>query len=121
MLYPYKSNTVSPGTTYDFCSGLGRIKLADHITGPSLPPPVAPHAHHMGTTRMAADPKHGVVDENCKIFGVDNIYVAGSSIFSTGGAANPTLPIVQFSLRLADHVTGRKHAASRVREREIAS
>ena len=60
--------------------------------------------HHMGGTRMHSSEKYGVVDKNCKIFGSENIYVAGSSIFTTGGQNNPTLPVVQFSLRLADYL-----------------
>ena len=60
--------------------------------------------HHMGGTRMAVSKNFGVIDENCKVFGSNNIYMAGSSIFVTGGHNNPTLPIVQFSLRLSDHI-----------------
>ena len=59
--------------------------------------------HHMGGTRMHSS-KDGVVDENCKVYGSSNLYIAGSSIFTTGGHNNPTLPIVQFSLRLADYL-----------------
>ena len=58
----------------------------------------------MGGTRMALNKNFGVVDKDCKIFGSNNIYIAGSSIFVTGGHNNPTLPIVQFSLRLAEHL-----------------
>lgn len=60
--------------------------------------------HHMGTTRMASDPARGVVDENCRVHGVDNLFVAGSSVFPTGGTAAPTLTIVALALRLADHI-----------------
>lgn len=60
--------------------------------------------HHMGGTRMHATEEYGVVDENCRVYGSSNLYVAGSSIFTTGGHNNPTLPIVQFALRLADHL-----------------
>jgi len=58
----------------------------------------------MGTTRMHVDPALGVVDENCRVHGTTNLYVAGSSVFPTGGANNPTLTIVALALRLADHV-----------------
>ena len=61
--------------------------------------------HHMGGTRMHSSEDYGVVDENCKVYGSSNLYVAGSSIFTTGGHNNPTLPIVQFALRLANHLT----------------
>lgn len=60
--------------------------------------------HHMGTTRMHDDPKQGVVDRNCKVHGVSNLFVASSSVFPTGGYANPTLSIVALAIRLADHV-----------------
>jgi choline dehydrogenase-like flavoprotein len=60
--------------------------------------------HHMGTTRMSADPRHGVVDANCRVHSVGNVFVAGSSVFSTGGWANPTFPLVTLALRLADHL-----------------
>ncbi|KAB7741163.1 GMC family oxidoreductase [Parvibaculum sedimenti] len=63
--------------------------------------------HHMGTTRMAADPRKGVVDANCKVHGVENLYVAGSSVFTTSATVNPTLTIVALALRLADHVQTR--------------
>jgi choline dehydrogenase-like flavoprotein len=63
--------------------------------------------HHMGTTRMSEDPKHGVVDANCKVHGIENLYVAGSSCYVTAAAPNPTLTLVALSLRLADHVKAR--------------
>lgn len=60
--------------------------------------------HHMGGTRMAQSPASGVVDRDCKVFGMSNLYVAGSSVFPTSGHANPTYTIVQLALRLADHL-----------------
>jgi choline dehydrogenase-like flavoprotein len=60
--------------------------------------------HHMGTTRMSADPTRGVVDANCRVHGIDNLYVAGSSVFATSGSANPTLNILALAYRLADHL-----------------
>ncbi|OEC35132.1 Choline dehydrogenase [Pseudomonas cuatrocienegasensis] len=88
-------------------AGLGFVKLHENIYDIDLPLEVNPHAHHMGTTRMAETAEYGVVDKNCKVFGVDNLYVAGSSIFATGGACNPTMPILQLALRLADHLDER--------------
>jgi choline dehydrogenase-like flavoprotein len=83
---------------------LGFVKLNEFVYDTSLPLNIQPHAHHMGTTRMAMSPEHGVVDSDCKVFGTPNLYVAGSGIFATGGAANPTMPLLQFALRLADHL-----------------
>ena len=60
--------------------------------------------HHMGGTRIGFSKKNGVVDKNLKLFDSDNIYILGSSIFKTGGVANPTFTIVQLSLRLSDHL-----------------
>jgi len=91
--------------------GLGFVKLNDYVYDTELALKVQPHAHHMGTTRMAASPEFGVVDTDCKVFGTDNLYVAGSSIFATGGASNPTMPLLQFALRLADHLDSRLKAA----------
>ena len=86
--------------------GLGRVRLAEWLadgTG-NYPSFVAGGGHHMGGTRMASDPSNGVVDSDCKVFGVDNLYIAGSSVFPTGGCMNPTLTIVALALRLADEV-----------------
>jgi choline dehydrogenase-like flavoprotein len=63
--------------------------------------------HHMGTTRMHRDPQLGVVDENCRVHGVENLLIAGSSVFPTGGFVNPTLTIIALAVRLADHVKQR--------------
>lgn len=64
-------------------------------------------AHHIGTTRMSADPKSGVVDPDCRVHSVDNLYVAGASVFPTSGHANPTLAILALCLRLVDHLADR--------------
>ncbi|MBM3111237.1 GMC family oxidoreductase [Pseudomonas sp. P66] len=92
--------------------GLGFVKLNSYVYDTAVDLKLSPHAHHMGTTRMAATPEFGVVDENCKVFGTDNLYVAGSSIFATGGASNPTMPLLQFALRLADHLNDKMSLAS---------
>ena len=60
--------------------------------------------HHMGGTIMGEDPKKSVVDKNLKLFGSKNIYITGSSVFPSGGHANPTITIIQLSLRLANHL-----------------
>jgi choline dehydrogenase-like flavoprotein len=58
--------------------------------------------HHHGTTRMSAAPSEGVVDADCRVWDVPNLFVAGSSVFPTSGYANPTLTIVALAIRLAD-------------------
>lgn len=78
--------------------GLGRVVSHDEdwreriIGGP----------HHMGTTRMSSDPRRGVVDADCRVHSVDNLYIAGSSVFTTSGHANPTFSMLALALRLAD-------------------
>jgi choline dehydrogenase-like flavoprotein len=64
------------------------------------------NGHHLGTTRMSAStaPEDGVVDQNLKVHGVDNLYVAGSSVFPTAGIPNPTMTIITLSIRLAEHI-----------------
>jgi choline dehydrogenase-like flavoprotein len=62
------------------------------------------HHHHSGTTRMHTDPSEGVVDEQLRVHGMENLYVAGSSVFPTAGFANPTLTAIALALRLADHL-----------------
>jgi choline dehydrogenase-like flavoprotein len=63
--------------------------------------------HHIGTTRMAATAERGVVDPDCRVHGIENLYVAGSSVFPTSGCSNPTLTILALALRLADHLEER--------------
>lgn len=83
-------------------AGLGRLEIARNG---SLPQLLSPGMHHpTGGTRMHTDPKQGVVDAKCKVHGVSNLFVAGSSVFPTGGFANPTLTIVAMAIRLADEV-----------------
>ncbi|WP_185984090.1 GMC oxidoreductase [Aureimonas mangrovi] len=61
--------------------------------------------HQIGITRMSQGPHEGVVNTDCRVHDLDNLYVAGSSVFPTGGQANPTLPAVALALRLADHLS----------------
>jgi hypothetical protein len=91
---------------------IGRVRmrdwlLADPVRFPGVDADIVGGMHHMGTTRMADDPRHGVVDRDCRVHGLDNLFVGGSSVFATPGHANPTYTIVQLALRLADHLVGR--------------
>jgi choline dehydrogenase-like flavoprotein len=87
-------------------SGLGELDLFPHITSGRSYWRVFPHDlyHHMGATRMGTTPETGVVDENCQVFGIENLYIASSSVFPTGGHSNCTLTIMALALRLADHL-----------------
>jgi choline dehydrogenase-like flavoprotein len=60
--------------------------------------------HHIGTARMGASAATSVVDGDCRVHGMRNLYVAGSAVFPTSSQANPTLTIVALALRLADHI-----------------
>jgi hypothetical protein len=83
---------------------LGRVGISSFIEDNSVFPPGQFGGHHMGGTPMGVQEDGGVVDRNLKIFGTDNVYVVGSSTFPSSGHANPTLTIVQMSLRLANHL-----------------
>ncbi len=76
----------------------GRLRADGEIAG------IGGGSHHMGTTRMSASPRSGVVDIDGKVHGVGNLYVAGSSVFPTVGYANPTLTIVALAIRLGKHL-----------------
>ncbi|AYG63609.1 FAD-dependent oxidoreductase [Rhizobium jaguaris] len=60
--------------------------------------------HQIGLTKMGVDRKHAVVNHNCRVIDIANLYIAGSSVFPTSGQANPTLPAVAFAVRLAEHL-----------------
>lgn len=60
--------------------------------------------HHIGTTRMGDDPRTSVVDRDCRVHDMENLWLAGSAVFPTSGQANPTLTAVALALRLADHL-----------------
>lgn len=83
-------------------SGLGRLycELSDFTP----PEKIRGGWHQMGTTRMHTDPKQGVVDADSRVHGISNLFIAGPSVFPTGGYANPTLTIVALTVRLADHI-----------------
>jgi choline dehydrogenase-like flavoprotein len=88
-------------------AGLGRVQLMDWLLDgddDKWPNILSGGWHHMGTARMHEDPKQGVVDANCQVHGLANLHVAGASVYTTGGAVNPTLTLVALSLRLAEHL-----------------
>jgi choline dehydrogenase-like flavoprotein len=88
-------------------SGLGTFHLSDSDKDFLAHPErqeFNSNSHNIGTTRMSLTADLGVVDVNCKVHGVENLYVAGSSVFPTSSHANPTLVIIALALRLADHL-----------------
>lgn len=86
---------------------LGRLRLLKEQSQRLFGDQMSFGLHHMGTTRMATSPSAGVTDADQRVFGTENLYVAGSSVFVTGGHVAPTLSIVALSLRLADHLKAR--------------
>jgi choline dehydrogenase-like flavoprotein len=93
--------------------GFGRMQVASWLKeGPDVAQPhLEDTYHHAGTTRMASTPRAGVVDPNGRVFGVENLYIAGGSVFPTSSYANPTLTIVAMAIRLADWLK-RQHTTS---------
>jgi choline dehydrogenase-like flavoprotein len=89
--------------------GIGRSRLEPWVEETAIigEDAVTETLHHIGTTRMSANPRFGVVDGDCRVHNIENLYVAGSSVFPTGGHANPTLTIVALAIRLADHLKNR--------------
>ena len=85
---------------------IGRVQLRDWLLtdDPMWPSFLGGGWHHMGTARMNEDPKQGVLDANCKVHGLRNLYVAGSAAFPTAGCANPTLTLIALTIRLSDHL-----------------
>jgi choline dehydrogenase-like flavoprotein len=89
-------------------AGIGRLKILFDERDPGWPEDIKGGHHLMGATRMSGDPKQGVVDRNCRVHGMSNLFVAGSSVFPTAGGATPTLMIVALAIRLADHLKGQE-------------
>lgn len=83
-------------------AGIGRFLV--QLRRGSIPPDLHGGYHHMGTTRMSCDPKKGVVDPDGRVHGISNLYIAGPSVFPTGGHANPVLTILALTLRLSEHI-----------------
>jgi choline dehydrogenase-like flavoprotein len=84
-------------------AGLGRLKMLVDDSA-EWPSDLAGGWHHMGTTRMSDSPREGVVDRDCRVHGMSNLFVAGSSVFPTAGSGTPTMTIVALALRLSDHL-----------------
>jgi choline dehydrogenase-like flavoprotein len=85
-------------------SGLATFEFNDALLEEDLTRFGAYGGHHIGTARMGNDPQTSVVDANCKVHAVDNLFIASAAVFPTSSQANPTLTIAALSLRLADHI-----------------
>ncbi len=85
---------------------LGRLRFEEWVLNSESYPDnqeIAGH-HHMGGTRMGTDPLKSVVDANCKVHGMENLWIGGSSVFTTSGQCNPTTTLTALALRLGDHL-----------------
>ena len=89
--------------------GLGEVRMAPWLTSDELvwPADMVGGHHHMGTTRMSDNPRTGIVNADCRAHAIDNLYVAGSSVFPTAGFANPTMTLLALAIRLSDHLRAR--------------
>lgn len=94
-------------------AGLGKLQV-DFTTTDETWRSLKGSYHHIGTTRMHHNPKHGVVNEHCQVHGISNLYIAGSSVFPTSGLSNPTLTIVALAIRLADHIKAQMREPDRI-------
>lgn len=86
-------------------AGIGELR-SERRDGVALVTQMSTH-HPAGTARMSASPRDGVVDPQCRVHGIRNLYVASSAVFPTAGHANPTLTIVALAIRVADTVARR--------------
>jgi hypothetical protein len=87
-------------------TGIAEVTLDPAIEGNPWPSTLEKEGtwHHMGATRMHDSPTQGVVDRQCKVHGMTNLYIAGSSVFPTAGANYPTITIAALTLRLSAHI-----------------
>jgi hypothetical protein len=88
-------------------TGAGRLLFDPEQAAEKIAESAAVGSHHIGTARMASSPRDGVTDLNCRVYGVENLFVASSAVFPTSGFANPTLTIVAIAVRLADRLKTR--------------
>ena len=93
-------------------SGAGRLDYRRETLEEDLMRFGAYGGHHIGTARMGSDVRTSVVDSECRVHSVRNLFVAGSAVFPTSSQANPTLTLIALSLRLGKHLSQRLEAAS---------
>lgn len=84
--------------------GVGGVAAEPQLSGADWRVAFADNQHHAGTTRMSGDPSGGVVDRDCRVWGTDNVWVAGGGVFPTSSYANPTLTMIAIGMRVARSV-----------------
>ncbi len=91
-------------------SGVGRLEYLHPDPHEAVRAQLGGGFHQVGTTRMAASPRQGVVDGDLAVHGARNVFVASSSTFVTSSQANSTFMVVAYAVRLADHLCQRLRA-----------
>src|ERR1700682_786309 len=91
-----------------------RSELSERLTSDGWRDLIHDSAHHMGTARMADDPKRGVVDRDCRVHGLDNLYIGGLAVFPTSGRSSPTLTAIALSIRIADQIKAELQSRARI-------
>jgi choline dehydrogenase-like flavoprotein len=94
-------------------TGTGRLQFDETKLEAAVMQAGAYGGHHIGTARMSARPADGVVDPDCRVHGVDNLFVASAAVMPTSSQANPTLTVLALTFRLADHLRARTAASHR--------
>ncbi|MDC0551914.1 GMC oxidoreductase [Amylibacter sp.] len=83
-------------------AGIGRANISG--INEYLENNILGNSHHTGTIRMANSADYGCVDENLKIFGIENLWVCSSAVFPTPSQANPTFTIMALATRLSEEL-----------------
>ncbi|MEB3335005.1 MAG: GMC oxidoreductase [Cyanobacteriota bacterium] len=93
-------------------AGIAEVALTPSLNDPTLNWKAKAYSlyHHMGATRMAHSPRQGVVDGDCRVHGVANLYVVGTSVLPTGSASNPSFTALALTFRLGEHLSSRFRA-----------
>lgn len=102
-------------------SGVGRFEYQHETLEEDLIRFGAYGGHHIGTTRMGDNERTSVVNRDCQVHSVNNLYIAGSAVFPTSGQANPTLTLIALALRLGDNLAYRLHARQTASLKEVAA
>jgi choline dehydrogenase-like flavoprotein len=100
-----------------FARELKKAGVGEFVPSEPLQIKNASTTHFLGSTRMYDDPRKGVVDAQCRVHGMNNLYIAGGSVFTTGSFANPTLTIIALGIRLADHLKAISREPARIGEK----
>ena len=73
-------------------------------TGNKAPAGTFPSAHQMGSNRMSANPKDGVVDVKGKVWGTENLYVSDASVFPSASGVNPMITNMAISDWISNNI-----------------